>query len=84
MKFFLAIFAAAAFVATTTAFCPQPTVAFRHQSSSSLSITKEEDLELTRKVIQDFQAEQSGEPRPAPAPKKEEKKVAAVAEEKEE
>jgi hypothetical protein len=76
MKFFLAIFSAA-LATTTLAFCPQPAT-FR--PTSSLSITKEEDLDLTRKVIQDFQAEQSGEPRPAPAPKKEEKKV----EEKEE
>jgi ABC-type glycerol-3-phosphate transport system substrate-binding protein len=74
MKFLLAIFGAA--VATTTAFCSQP-VSFARPTSTSLSITKEEDLELTRKVIQDFQAEQSGEPRPAPAPKKEEKKEEA-------
>ena len=50
--------------------------------TSALFITKEEDLELTRKVISDFEKGASGdkEEEAAPEPKKE-KKVAAAKEE---
>ena len=61
-------------LATATAF-QQVQPAFR--PATSLFITKEEDLEMTRKVIQDFEKSQSGE---EPEPKEEKKEVVAAEE----
>lgn len=63
---------------TTAAAFQQVKPAFR--PATSLSITKEEDLELTRKVINDFAKIKSGGA-PEPEPKKEEKKEVVAADE---
>ena len=73
---FVSVFALT--LATATAF-QQVQPALR-PATSALFITKEEDLEMTRKVIQDFEKSQSGEA-PAPAEPKEEKKEVVAAEE---
>mmetsp|Transcript_17777 Transcript_17777/g.23017 ORF Transcript_17777/g.23017 Transcript_17777/m.23017 type:complete len:88 (+) Transcript_17777:214-477(+) len=54
-------------VASASAFMPAAPAFAR--VSASLQMTPEEDLELTRKAIHDFDAAQSGE-KPAPAEKK--------------
>lgn len=67
-------------LATASAF-QQVQPAFR-STTTSLRITKEEDLELTRKVIQDFEKAQSGEaPAPEPEAAKKEKEPVAAKEE---
>ena len=65
-------------LASASAFAPASPAFAR---SSALRLTPEEDLELTRKVIQDFAKGGSSpkEPEPEPEPKKEE--VAAAKEE---
>ena len=55
---------------------------FGRPATTALSISKEEDMELTRKVIAEFtQKQDGGAPAPAPAPeeKKEKKEKAAAA-----
>lgn len=65
---------------TSAAAFQQVNPAFR--PATSLSITKEEDLELTRKVINDFAKGQTGAaPEPEPEPAKEEKKEAVASKE---
>ena len=65
---------------TSAAAFQQVKPAFR--SATALSITKEEDLELTRKVINDFAKGQSGvAPEPEAEPAKEEKKEAVASKE---
>lgn len=66
-------------LATASAF--QQVQPVRRAASSALYITPEEDLELTRKVIQDFAKKQSGEAPPEPEPKAEKKEKVAAQEE---
>ena len=70
----------ALFLTTATAF-QQVKPAFRSASTTALSITKEEDLELTRKVIQDFEAGMTGTAIKEEEPEPEKKEKAAAAEE---
>lgn len=70
---FVSVFA----LTLTTAAAFQPAVRPATVSSSALFVSKEEDLELTRKVIQEFaMGDSSSEEEPAAGPKKE-KEVAA-------
>ena len=78
MKVVSAVFFA--IVSTASAFVVVPNSA-RVPSMSLQAGSKEEDLELTRKVIQDFEAKQSGEAAPVEEAPKAEEPVAAAAEE---
>lgn len=63
----LSVLALLALPALTAAFAPaQSRVAF--MTSLNVAKSKEEDLELTRQVIDNFMDGDSSEPAPAPAP----------------
>lgn len=71
----LSLLVALTLTSSAAAFVP---VAFRPTTSTALCITKEEDLELTRKAINDFEKGVAPAPAPAPAKVEEAKPVVAA------
>ena len=80
MKVQLVLFAMATLASASFAFVVTPSSTTR--STAFLAKSKEEDMELTRKVIHDFEEKLSGEtPAEEEAPPKSEEPVAASSEE---